>query len=166
NAELRIVAPHLPAGLKLGGNVALVHPKTNAEYLELYRWADVVALALKPNLHGSGITVIEEATIFGVPVVVTDAGGLQCYFSDRDLGYGRGAAPASMREPIAAVAADETSMQMVERAQRRMTEAGLTSRGFASRHAALSKELLDWAAAATATEADIGVMILYAPSAG
>ena len=43
DAELRIIAPRLPRGLKLGANASLVHPKTNDEYIELYRWADVVA---------------------------------------------------------------------------------------------------------------------------
>jgi glycosyltransferase involved in cell wall biosynthesis len=97
DAELRIVAPRLPTGLKLGANVTLVHPKTNAEYLELYRWADVVALALKPNLHGSGITVIEEATICGVPVAVTDVGGLRGYFSDHEVRYFPGSDPVATR---------------------------------------------------------------------
>jgi glycosyltransferase involved in cell wall biosynthesis len=144
DAELRIVAPRLPSGLKLGANVALVHPKTNAEYLELYRWADVVALALKPNLHGSGITVIEEATIFGLPVVVTDVGGLRGYFSDQEVRYVPASDPDATREAIKAVAKDELFIPMVERAQRRMIEAGLTSRGFARRHAQLSREVLGW----------------------
>jgi glycosyltransferase involved in cell wall biosynthesis len=143
DAELRIVAPRLPARIKLGANVAVIHPKTNAEYLELYRWADVVALALKPNLHGSGITVVEEATIFGVPVVVTDLGGMRGYFSERELRYAPASDPDAMREAIKAVARDETSAKMVERAQRRMIEDGLTSRGFARRHAQLSRDLLD-----------------------
>jgi glycosyltransferase involved in cell wall biosynthesis len=141
-AELRIVARRLPAELKLGANVSLVHPTTNDDYIELYRWADVVALALTPNLHGSGITVIEEATVRGVPVVVTDVGGLRVYFSDRQVRYVPASEPGAMRGAIAAVAEDERSAQMVERAQRRMIEAGLTSRHFAQRHAQVSRELL------------------------
>jgi len=31
---------------------------------------------LLPNLHASGITVIQEAVLAGVPVVATDTGGL------------------------------------------------------------------------------------------
>jgi glycosyltransferase involved in cell wall biosynthesis len=143
DAELRIVAPRLPAGLKLGANVSLVHPKTNQEYIDLYRWADVVALALNPNLHGSGITVIEEATVRGVPVVVTDIGGLRGYFSDQEVRYVPAGDPAAMHEAIVALADDDDArVRMVERAQRRMLEAGLTSRGFAQRHAELSRQLL------------------------
>jgi glycosyltransferase involved in cell wall biosynthesis len=145
DAELRIVAPRLPAGLKLGGNVSLVHPATNEEYLALYRWADIVALALNPNRHGSGITVIEEATVLGVPVVTTDVGGLRGYFPDRELRYVPAGDADAMREAIMAVADDEAAAQMVERAQHRMVEAGLTSRGVAHRYAQLSRELLEGA---------------------
>ena len=126
-----------------GANVSLVHPKTNQEYIDLYRWADVVALALNPNLHGSGITVIEEATVRGVPVVVTDIGGLRGYFSDQEVRYVPAGDPAAMHEAIVALADDDDArVRMVERAQRRMLEAGLTSRGFAQRHAELSRQLL------------------------
>jgi glycosyltransferase involved in cell wall biosynthesis len=141
-AELRILTPRLPAGLQFGANVRRVRPTSKDELFELYRWADVVALALHRNFHGSGITVIEEATIFGVPAVVTDVGGLRDYFSDQELRYVQGSNPRAMRDAIAAVAADEASARMVERAQRRMVEAELTSRGFAFRHAALSREML------------------------
>jgi len=140
--ELRIVGPRRAVGLERGGNVSVVQPVTNDEYIDLYRWADVVALALTPNLHGSGITVIEEATVLGVPVVVTDVGGLRSYFSDQQLRYVPAAEPDAMREAILAVAEDAASVQMVERAQRHMIEAGLTARRFAQRHAELSRELL------------------------
>jgi glycosyltransferase involved in cell wall biosynthesis len=142
DAELRIVAPRLPAGLKLGANASLVHPATNDEYMDLYRWADVVALAVTPNLHGSGITVIEEATVLGVPVVVADPGALRCYFSDQHVRYVPMSEPDAMREAILEVGEDAGSVRMVERAQRHMIEAGLTARGYAQRHAALSLELL------------------------
>jgi glycosyltransferase involved in cell wall biosynthesis len=146
DVELRIVAPRLPAGLP-DTRASLVHPQTNDEYLELYRWADIVALALTPNLHASGITVIEEATVRGVPVVVTDIGGLKSYFSDQELRYVPAADPAALREAIVALAADvDERARMVQRAQRRMIEAGLTSRRFAQRHAELSRELLYGAA--------------------
>ena len=80
---------------------------------------------------------------FGVPVVVTDLGGMRGYFSERELRYAPPSDPDAMREAIKAVARDETSAKMVERAQRRMIEDGLTSRGFARRHAQLSRDLLD-----------------------
>jgi hypothetical protein len=55
--------------------------------------------------------------------------------------------PRATGETIAAVAKDETAPQMVERAQWRMTEARLTSRGLAQRFAKLSREPLGLARA-------------------
>jgi glycosyltransferase involved in cell wall biosynthesis len=141
--ELKIVTRRLPAALRLGANVSVVHPASNDEYLALYRWADVVALSLTANLHGSGITVIEEAVVLGVPVVATDTGGLREYFSDQEIRYVPMSNPDAMRKAIEAVARDEKSAQMAARAQRRMVEAGLTSRDFARRYAQLSRELMD-----------------------
>jgi glycosyltransferase involved in cell wall biosynthesis len=142
DTELRIVTHRLPAGLTLGNNAEVVHPKTNDEYIALYAWAHVVAIAVLPNLHGSGITVIEEATVLGVPVVVSDLGGLRGYFSEQEVRYVPAANPVAMRQAILTAADDPGSAKMVERAQRHMIQTGLTSRSFAQRHAALSRELL------------------------
>jgi glycosyltransferase involved in cell wall biosynthesis len=143
DCELRIVAPRLPAALTRAPNVTLVHPRAQDELAALYDWADLVALALKPNLHASGITVIEEATVFGVPVVCTDTGGLTAYFTEPEIRYVPAANPDALRGVIAELSRDDTERcRMVERAQRRMIEAGLTSRRFAQRHAELSRELI------------------------
>jgi glycosyltransferase involved in cell wall biosynthesis len=146
DAELRIVTPRLSAGLARDANVVLVHPKTNDELAALYGWADIVALPLSPNLHASGITVIEEATIFGVPVICTDTGGLRAYFSGDQITYVPPQDPGAMRQAIVALANDDVARRtLVERARQRMIDAGLTSRDFARRHAELSRELLDQA---------------------
>jgi hypothetical protein len=41
-------------------NVEVVRLKANDELFALYQWADVLVLAIKPNLHASGITVIQR----------------------------------------------------------------------------------------------------------
>lgn len=143
DCELRIAAGHVPAPLLRAPNVTLVHPQTQDELAALYEWADLVALALKPNLHASGITVIEEATVFGLPVACTDIGGLSAYFTEAEIRYVPPGDAAALRATIAALAEDEAERErMVARAQRRMIEAGLTSRDFAQRHAELSYELV------------------------
>jgi glycosyltransferase involved in cell wall biosynthesis len=141
--ELRIVAPQLSPALTRGANVSQVRPTSNEELAALYDWADLVALALTPNLHASGITVVEEATVFGLPVVCTDTGGLAAYFAAGEVHFVPVGQPAALREAIAALAVDDAERwRMVERAQRRITVAGLTSRCFGQRHAELSRELL------------------------
>ncbi|WP_233213687.1 glycosyltransferase family 4 protein [Mycobacterium hubeiense] len=46
---------------------------------ELYRRAAVVAIALKPTISGSGLTVVLEAMASGRPVVITDNPGIADY---------------------------------------------------------------------------------------
>lgn len=143
DCELRIVAPRLSPALRRERQVTLLHPKSNAELVALYDWADVVALALTGNLHASGITVIEEATVLGVPVICSDTGGLRQYFAEGEVRYVPAGQPAALRDAIAALAGDDAERaRMVERAQQRLTGAGLTSRDFARRHAELSHDLI------------------------
>lgn len=47
-----------------------------------YERADVVALALEPTIHGSGLTVILEAMASGRPIVATDNPGLSDYITE------------------------------------------------------------------------------------
>jgi glycosyltransferase involved in cell wall biosynthesis len=53
---------------------------------EEYRRAAVVAVALRPNLHVSGVTVALEAMACGRPVVVTDTPGMRDYVDDGRTG--------------------------------------------------------------------------------
>ena len=141
--ELRIVTPRLDPELTQAKNVTLVHPQSNEELAALYNWADLVALALTPNLHASGITVVEEATVFGLPVICTDVGGLSAYFAEREVRFVPPGQAEALREAIAELARDDDARaRMVELAQQRMIAAGLTSRRYGQRHAELSRELL------------------------
>jgi glycosyltransferase involved in cell wall biosynthesis len=143
--ELRLVSRQIPRALVRGArNVEIVCPSTNDDLMALYEWADIVALAIKPNLHASGITVVEEATVCGVPVICTDTGGLRAYFSDGEVKYVPPRQPEALRQQIASFAQDDDAgAAMVKRARERMVAAGLSSRDFARRHVKLSRELLD-----------------------
>ena len=54
---------------------------------ELYGEATLVALATRPNLHGSGMTVALEAMASGRPVVATATPGMDDYILDGKTGY-------------------------------------------------------------------------------
>jgi glycosyltransferase involved in cell wall biosynthesis len=124
-------------------NVEVVKPRSNDELLALYDWADILVVSLKPNLHASGTTVIQEAALRGVPVICSDAGGLRAYFSDREVCFVPAQDKAALRQAIAELAADrERRLHLAECAQARMGPAGLSSRAYALRHAQISKELL------------------------
>jgi glycosyltransferase involved in cell wall biosynthesis len=132
-----------PKQLKGINNVTVRSVVTADDVKALYEWADIVIVSLKPNLHASGITVILESIILGVPVVCTDSGGLRAYFSSSEVHYVPVYAPIAMRVAVEELAQDdERRWDMVIRAQERLLSASLTTKGFAERHRQLSEELL------------------------
>jgi glycosyltransferase involved in cell wall biosynthesis len=134
------VGPRLLSGIN---NASVVSVSTVDELKALYEWADVVVVSLKPNLHASGITVVLESVILGVPVVCTDSGGLRAYFSPAEVRYVPVYAPVAMRVAVEQLARDDERRRgMVARAQKRVFAASLTTEGFAERHRLLSEELL------------------------
>jgi glycosyltransferase involved in cell wall biosynthesis len=123
-------------------NVELVKPDS-IQLRSLYDWADVVVVSLKPNLHISGITVITEAVLTGVPLVCTDTGGLRSYFSDDEIMYVPPNDPDAMRRAIVQLAADDgLRLSLARKAQERLLKDDLSTRARARRMAELSRELL------------------------
>jgi glycosyltransferase involved in cell wall biosynthesis len=58
------------------------HAFTHPQMREAYSRASVVALAVRPNLHISGLSVLLEAMASARPVVITDSPGLREYVRD------------------------------------------------------------------------------------
>jgi glycosyltransferase involved in cell wall biosynthesis len=142
--ELRIISHKVPRRLvQAAPNVSAIPARTEAEVNCQYKWADIVVVPLKANLHVSGISVILEAILSGVAVVATDTGGLRAYFSDREICYVPIGDPAAMRTAVMDLARDHgRRADMTVRAQRRRMSAGLTAEAYAMRHRRLSEELL------------------------
>jgi glycosyltransferase involved in cell wall biosynthesis len=142
--ELRIVSQKVNPKLVVGSkDISLAGLKSNDELLRLYDWADILVLALKPNLHASGITVLEEAALRGVPSICSDVGGLKAYVSGEEITYVPAGDSEAIRRAILALAGDdEARLASVKRAQARMGPDGLSSESYVKRHVELSKELL------------------------
>jgi glycosyltransferase involved in cell wall biosynthesis len=142
--ELAIASKKLnPRQLRHAPNARLVNAQTAAEVRYLYEWADLVVVPLKTNHHASGITVLFEGIISGVPVIVTDTGGLRAYFSDDEAAYVPLNAPDEMRAMADGLGANrERRLAMVARAQARMRTGDLTKQGYAERHRQLTERLL------------------------
>lgn len=129
--------------LRNQSNVQLANAATEADVRQLYQWADMVIVPLRHNRHASGITVMFEGILSGLPVVVTDTGGLRAYFSDEEVAYVPSDAPEAMRTMADSLSADRfRRLTMVTNAQRRMLTAELTKQGYACRHRKLTEELL------------------------
>jgi glycosyltransferase involved in cell wall biosynthesis len=132
-----------PRLVRKAKNIEIVKLHSNAELLALYDWADLVVLAIKPNLHASGITVLQEAALRGVPVICSDMGGLSAYFSDSEVCFFPGRNKLVLEQVIGELGADpEKRILMAERAQARMGPSGLSSRAFVWQHVEISRQLL------------------------
>jgi glycosyltransferase involved in cell wall biosynthesis len=129
----------------IGGatNIEVVRPKTNVELFALYQWADVLVLAIKPNFHASGITVIQEAALQGIPVICSDVGGLRAYFTDTDVRYVPALDATTLRNAIYDLANDPGArLALATKAQARMGPKDLSSESFVERHVEISRNLL------------------------
>jgi glycosyltransferase involved in cell wall biosynthesis len=101
------------------------HPcLTHPEMRSLYRRASVVALALKPNLHLSGLSVLLEAMACARPVVMTDSPGLSEYLTDGEAGlivpHGH---PEAMARAVEDLLADPEGARSLGANGRRLVEA-------------------------------------------
>jgi glycosyltransferase involved in cell wall biosynthesis len=124
-------------------NLKLVDAATEADVRQLYQWADMVIVPLMHNRHASGITVMFEGILSGLPVVATDTGGLRAYFSPDEVAYVPLNAPDAMRAMVDSLSADcSRRLTMVANAQRRMLTGELTKQGYAKRHRELTEKLL------------------------
>ena len=132
-------------------NAEIVKLRSNDELMALYGWADLIVVSLKPNLHASGITVIQEAALRGVPVICSDVGGLRAYFSDQEVFFVPAQDAGALRRSIYDVAVDQKKrFSLAECAQARMGPTGLSSLAYVQRHVQISKELLGAACPAKA----------------
>ena len=107
----------------------VVHARRmNAEMRGLYRRSTVVAVALRPNPVGAGLTVALEAMASGRPLVVTDNPGVGSY-----VDHGRTGLmvppddPAAMAEAIGSLLADPERAAEMGRAGRAEIETRFTS---------------------------------------
>nr|WP_295664527.1 glycosyltransferase [Polymorphobacter sp.] len=124
-------------------NVVIGKLRTNADLAAAMAGATVMCVPLSANHHASGITVIEEAVLAGLPVVATDVGGLRGYFGDDAVRYVPLGDPVALRAALRDIGADPAaSTAMARRAQAHLVAAGLDAEGYVRRHVELSRELL------------------------
>jgi glycosyltransferase involved in cell wall biosynthesis len=113
--------------------VTVVPYLTHAELRDLYARASVVAIATRPNLHVSGMTVGLEAMSTGRPLVITRTPGMDDYFGGTDAArmVDVGDAEALARETLAVL--DGPASAALGDAARAHVEAGYTTAHLAGR---------------------------------
>jgi len=142
--HLRIAATqNVPRLADKSGKIELIKATTAREVFDLYAWADIVALPLRANMHASGITVLAEAALSGVPVIASDTGGLRSYFSGREVKYVPVGDFLALRHAIRALADDDNlRFRLACAAQERILSDDLSSKSYAMRHREISDRLL------------------------
>lgn len=141
HCTLKIVSKKVKAAdVASAPNIEVLSISSNDQLLAAFSSADIFAVPLKPNLHASGITVIEEAAIRGVPIIATDTGGLRAYFPAEEVFYIPPGDPGALRNAILKLAEDDAlRFGLAKGAQERMRSGRLSSRAYAKRHAELSR---------------------------
>ncbi|KVQ66653.1 glycosyltransferase [Burkholderia territorii] len=124
-------------------NVKIGSASGLAKQHELYAWADVIVVPLRPNFHASGITVMLEAAAVGKPMIVSDVGGLSDYFPDDTAAYVPAFDTAAMREAADRFVADPAAALACARAAAAcLRERDLTTQAFAEQHVRITRDML------------------------
>jgi len=132
----------VPATLR-ASNVDIAPATGIRKQRELYDWADVIVVPLRPNTHASGITVMLEAAAVGKPMIVTDVGGLQEYFTASQAAYVPPFDSAALREAAEGlVAAPQDAQRQAQAAARQLVSRDLTTQEFARQHVRITQDLL------------------------
>jgi glycosyltransferase involved in cell wall biosynthesis len=110
---------------------------------ELYDWADVIVVPLRPNTHASGITVMLEAAAVGKPMVVSNVGALQDYFPASEASYIPPFNPQALREAVDQLAAAPAdALRQAQAAAAGLLARDLTTQHYAMQHVWITQEML------------------------
>lgn len=145
NARLKILSSSISR--KLASNsetIEITRARSNDELRQAFDEATVVCVPLRENLHASGITVIQEAVLYGVPVVATDVGGLSVYFSGDEVRYVPVGDVEALRAAFEEIVRDpQRALERARRAQARMVDSGhIGVQSYIRQHVELSREIL------------------------
>ncbi|MBW9103941.1 glycosyltransferase [Paraburkholderia phenoliruptrix] len=110
---------------------------------ELYDWADVIVVPLRPNTHASGITVMLEAAAVGKPMVVTNVGALQDYFPASEASYIPPFNPQALRDAVDRLAsAPLEALRQAQAAAAGLIARELTTEHYAMQHVRITQDML------------------------
>jgi glycosyltransferase involved in cell wall biosynthesis len=132
----------IPASLR-ASNVEIALFSGIRKQHELYDWADVIVVPLRPNSHASGITVMLEAAAVGKPMVATDVGALRDYFPADEAAYVPPFDPQALRDAVDRLAAaPHEALRQAQAAAAGLLARDLTTEHYAMQHVRITREML------------------------
>lgn len=132
-----------PSLVGLKRNVRIARVSQNDDLTRLLRQASLMLVPLKQNFHASGITVLQEAALFGLPIIATDTGGLRAYFDEDAVCYVRPEDPSQILQAVRRLAADPTAMRkQAAIAQARMADPDMGCAAYIRRHVEMAQGLI------------------------
>ncbi|MEX3632870.1 glycosyltransferase family 4 protein [Paraburkholderia sp. BR14320] len=132
----------IPASLR-ASNVEIALFSGIKKQHELYDWADVIVVPLRPNSHASGITVMLEAAAVGKPMVATDVGALRDYFPADEAAYVPPFNPEALRAAVERLAAEPAeALRQAQAAAAGLLARDLTTEHYAMQHVRITREML------------------------
>ncbi|MBC8748216.1 MULTISPECIES: glycosyltransferase family 4 protein [Paraburkholderia] len=132
----------IPASLR-ASNVEIALFSGIKKQHELYDWADVIVVPLRPNSHASGITVMLEAAAVGKPMVATDVGALRDYFPADEAAYVPPFNPQALRDALDRLAAEPVeALRQAQAAAAGLLARDLTTQHYAMQHVRITREML------------------------
>ncbi|WP_160006281.1 glycosyltransferase family 4 protein [Rhizobium sp. 18055] len=143
--ELTIVSSSAKRHLTTNApNIRIITVSNNTELRALFAESTLMLVPLKPNMHASGITVVQEAALLGLPILATDTGGLRSYFDDESVVY---VPPHDADAILAAVRRIGGQPELRERlalaAQTRATSGEIGCDRYICRHVELTSDVLN-----------------------
>ena len=141
--QVRLATRRNVATKPKGNNIEIGPVSGMAAQRELYDWADIIVVPLHENQHASGITVIFEGVACCKPVVATNVGGLEAYFSADELTYVPPNDPLALKNALLKLVSDPVaSLETAKRAVARLRQSEYTVENFAAQHVALTEKLI------------------------
>lgn len=139
--EVRIVSTRITKR-DLPSNIIISPVYRQADLIKAYTDADIAIVPLTHNLHASGITAMFEAALFEKPLIVSNTGGVDGYFTGDAVYLADYASRTSLYDAAMNIRRKPDEATGKARLAAEMTRTHYTSKAYVAAHVALSRELL------------------------
>lgn len=121
------------------GNLKVIRKMVIRDFIDCYKSADFVVVAMKENIF-SGITVALEAAALGRPIISSRTGGIPTYFDETEVVYIQPEDADALRNAVLDNIS-ESRTQFAANAQKKFLSRDYTTRAVAARYGKATNEI-------------------------